>query len=247
MRLIDAQLDSRSGGGILYDAQRIRNPSGNLFEPAYWAGQGAIQEVRGGRGAVSFIRPGSQSTEPADAWVLRHYRRGGLVASLLQDRYLWTGANRTRCFAEWRLLATLHERGLPVPAPVAARYVRSGLTYRADLITVQLPPSRTLAQAMTAGSLSEQQWHAVGRTIAAFHRQGVHHADLNAHNILLGADDAVFILDFDRGRIRARGSWEQRVLDRLHRSLQKISAQSTTVSFDAGSWAMLVAGYREGR
>ena len=28
---------------------------------------------------------------------------------------------------------------------------------------------------------------AVGKTIAAFHREGVHHADLNAHNILLGS------------------------------------------------------------
>lgn len=48
---------------------------------------------------------------------------------------------------------------------------------------------------------------------------GVHHADLNAHNILLADDGAVYVLDFDRGRIRARGAWENNVLARLHRSL----------------------------
>src|SRR4029453_11025308 len=63
-------------------------------------------------------------------WVLRHYRRGGLIAKLSQDSYLWTGAARTRSFAEWRLLAELRRRGLRVPAPIAARYVRGLFTYR---------------------------------------------------------------------------------------------------------------------
>src|SRR5690606_1208472 len=113
---------------------------------------------------------------------LRHYRRGGLIAKLFDDQYLWLGASRTRSFTEWRLLAELYKRELPVPAPVAARYVRSGLVYRADLITEELPPSKTLANLMA--ELDPQAWQAVGKTVARFHAQGVYHADLNAHNIL---------------------------------------------------------------
>ena len=40
---------------------------------------------------------------------------------------------------------------------------------------------------------------------------GVHHADLNALNILLADEGAVHVLDLDRGRIRARGAWENKV------------------------------------
>jgi 3-deoxy-D-manno-octulosonic acid kinase len=100
--------------------------------------------------------------------------------------------------------------------------------------------------------MNERSWRAVGRTIAAFHAAGVHHADLNANNILLRTDsaadaagDAVYILDFDRGRLRARGSWEQQVLARLRRSLEKISAKADQ-SFDESQWGWLIEGYQAG-
>ena len=121
------------------------------------APRGSLQETAGGRGTVAFIRDGERR------WVLRHYRRGGLVARLLGDRYLWTGANRTRAFREWRLLRELRAAGLPVPAPVAARYERDGLFYRADLVTTELPTRRTLAHALADGPLDVVTWHAVGR------------------------------------------------------------------------------------
>lgn len=241
--LIDAQLQPLTRGGILYDAARIRKPTSDLFVRDYWATHGRAQDVSGGRGSVSFIRPDTESMLPDDAWVLRHYRRGGLVGPVLRDRYLWTGAERTRCVREWRLLAALHERGLPVPAPVAARFIRAGLTYTADLITAQLPPSVTLAKAICTGPLLPQQWQAIGRTVARFHVQGVHHADLNAHNILLGTDGAVYVLDFDRGQIRARGVWEAVVLARLQRSLIKITRQNAGAHFNDAAWRELRAGY----
>jgi len=223
------------GSGILYDASRLRKPAQELFTREYWASRGSHVEVAGGRASVSFIR-----TEEA-SWVLRHYRRGGLIAKLLDDQYLWLGAGRTRSFVEWRLLAELRNRELPVPAPVAARYVRSGLVYRADLITEELPPSKTLANLMA--ELDAQAWQAVGKTVARFHAQGVHHADLNAHNILLGESGAVYVLDFDRGRIRARGTWEEQVLARLKRSLEKIARQRTEARFSDREWGWLMEGY----
>jgi 3-deoxy-D-manno-octulosonic acid kinase len=139
------------------------------------------------------------------------------------------------------LLAELRRRGLPVPAPIAARYARGLLTYRADLITELLPASRTLADVVTGVELSEAGWRAVGKSVAAFHREGVHHADLNANNILLGdAGAEVYWLDFDRGRIEARGAWEQAVLARLKRSLQKIKTQRPDVKFGEREWQWLM-------
>lgn len=236
MNAIREQRDAVDGGGILYDAARIRKAQPEWFSREYWRQRDALTEIAGGRGSVCFLQT------DAGRWVWRHYRRGGLVARLFKDRYLWTGEARTRSFAEWRLLAELHRRGLPVPEPIAAAYRRRGLTYEADLITAELPSSTTLAQTM-AVPLGVDRWRAVGSTIARFHAQGVQHADLNAHNILLGTEGAVYVLDFDRGRLRTRGAWEERVLARLRRSLEKVSAQRG-VSFDAVGWEALMAGYR---
>jgi 3-deoxy-D-manno-octulosonic acid kinase len=191
----------------------------------------------GGRGTVAFVREGGQR------WVLRHYRRGGWVARVCDDTYLWTGAERTRSFAEWRLLRQLREWQLPVPRPIAARYRKAGLVYRADLITEELPTRTTLAQALRSGTLDPALWPATGRCIARLHAHGVHHADLNAHNLLLGAGDSVYVLDFDRGRIRARGAWEQAVLERLRRSLTKVTTGLPPGRFDAAAWRSLVQGY----
>lgn len=235
MNAIREQRDAIDGGGILYDAARIRKAQPEWFSREYWRQRGALTEVAGGRGSVCFLQADT------GRWVWRHYRRGGLVARLFKDRYFWTGEARTRSFAEWRLLAELQRRGLPVPEPIAARYRRCGLTYEAELITAELPPSITLAQAV-ATPLAEERWRTVGRTIALFHAQGVQHADLNAHNILLADDGVVYVLDFDRGRLRARGAWEERVLARLRRSLEKVSAQRG-VEFDAAGWGALMAGY----
>jgi len=236
------ELLTTATGAILYDSERIgkpaaSKPSEELFEGNYWTARNKVTARAGGRGGVLFIRDG------AAHWVLRHYRRGGLIGKLVSDRYFWLGAERTRAFAEWRLLHTLHAQGFAVPAPVATRYVRHGFTYRADLITEALPAARTLAETITGAQLFEEHWHRVGASIAALHRAGVHHADLNAHNILLGEGGKVFVLDFDRGQIRARGAWEAQVLARLKRSLLKIQRERAGVKFNERDWVELMRGY----
>ena len=227
-------------GAMLYDASRCGQPDEWIFDREAWRARGVLEEAAGGRGTVAFVREGERR------WVLRHYRRGGLVARLLDDAYLWTGAGRTRAFREWRLLRELRAAGLPVPVPVAARYVRSGLVYRADLVTEELPARRTLAQALAQSSLDAKAWRRIGACVARLHAHGVQHADLNAHNLVLGTQGEVYVLDFDRGRIRSRGAWERAVLARLQRSLRKVTANLPPDRFDDAAWRALLAGLEEG-
>ena len=177
--------------------------------------------------------------------MLRHYYRGGLIGRLISDQFLWLGESMTRCFREWLLLEQLTQMDLPVPRPVAARYSRSGLIYRADLITVRLPDVETLSVRFARGGVSAETWGRVGECIARFHRAGVWHADLNAHNVQIDAAGQIYLLDFDRGRIRpaARG-WQQSNLARLQRSLMKVSNSSDgALHFSAQEWRWLLEGY----
>ena len=210
-------------GAILFDPERVAIPGELLFDPAHWHSQGAITEQSGGRGSIQFI------DNEDHRWVMRRYLRGGMAARFARDRYLWLGEERTRSFRELRLLATLRGRGLPVPAPIAARYRRGILTYGAELITERLEGARPLSEMLAAGRMDDARWAAIGRCLRHFHDAGVQHADLNASNIMLGEHREVWVLDFDRGRLRQPGSWSERVLNRLARSLAKISS-------DAGDW-----------
>jgi len=208
-----------------------------LFDPQYWAARGVLKAASSGRGAAWFVESG------AEHWVLRHYRRGGFMARILSDRYIWAGEARVRAFAEYRLLAVLAERGLPVPKPVAARYRRSGLTYRCDLIMQRIADAKSVSSMLGAAALSAASWRAIGAAIARLHQNGVDHADLNAHNILLDSQGAVSVIDFDRCRVRGRGAWTSQNLQRLHRSLAKITRPLPSDRFSPSAWKCLLAGY----
>jgi 3-deoxy-D-manno-octulosonic acid kinase len=203
-------------GAILFDPRRVAVPAALLFDPAHWHARGALKEESGGRGSIQYIDNDDHS------WVMRRYLRGGMAARFARDRYLFLGEDRTRSFREIRLLAELRRRGLPVPVPIAARYVRRRLRYSAELITGRLEGARSLSDALARGLMDDARWAAIGRCLRHFHDAGVQHADLNASNIMLGDNREVWVLDFDRGRLRQPGSWNGRVLDRLARSLAKV-------------------------
>ena len=126
----------------------------------------------------------------AERWVLRHYRRGGSSLVFTRPRYLWLGEARARL--RMAPPGGIAAPGLPVPRR-SRRYVRGALTYRADLITsICRIPGRWRTRSPVR-SYRARVGEAIGRTIARFHREGVHHADLNAHNILLDRAPRRFI------------------------------------------------------
>jgi 3-deoxy-D-manno-octulosonic acid kinase len=227
-----------TGGAMLYDSSRAGNAVAGWLDAEWWRGRGSLTPVGAGRGAACFIEADGRSL------VLRHYRRGGLVARVLRDRYLWRSAERTRSFREWHLLYQLQRAGLPVPVPVAAGFRRRGSSYTCDLLVQRIPATRTLAACVAAGPLPIERWIALGRTLRQFHVRGVCHADLNAHNVLLGEGTTdVWLVDFDRGSLRAPGWWCDANLARLHRSLAKICTGLPPEHFAAADWHALLDSY----
>jgi 3-deoxy-D-manno-octulosonic acid kinase len=153
--------------------------------------------------------------------VIKHYRRGGAMAHLSREAYLWMGERQVRSVREYALLRTMRELDLPVPLPLAAGWHREGIHYRCALITQRLPGVESFV-AIVAARGNGAPWTAVGATLARFHARGLRHADLNAHNVLIGANDEVHVIDWDKGRVElVGGGWPGRVLDRLERSLRK--------------------------
>jgi len=205
-------------GAILFDRERLRQAEATLFQPQHW-GQRARPVDEGGRGSAWFV------DAPFGPSVLRHYRRGGLVAKLVHDRYVWRGADKTRSFAEFRLMRALRAMQLPVPRPIAAFYMRQGMHYRAAILLERIEGVRSLAdRALVAGRGAP--WEEAGRLIARFHRAGLDHADLNAHNILFDGNGHGWLIDFDRGVIRIPATrWRERNLKRLQRSLLKLRGE----------------------
>lgn len=198
--------------GLRYDAAVLAEPSTALMLPRTY-GDKAVPVQSGGRNAAWYVEGGFGQG------VLRHYRRGGMMARISKARYVWTGAQRTRGFAEFDILQYLYALGLAVPRPLAASYWRASWTYRAALLTERLPAVRPLWQCY--GELDPEP---VARAIFDMHEAGVWHADLNATNILVDEGGKVWLIDFDKSH-REDLSEERRQSNmlRLHRSLAKLA------------------------
>ncbi len=200
---------------ILYDPVAINAPTPEWLDPEFWRAQSQVIAELGGRGQALLVET------PAGPAVLRRFMRGGQMARISRDRYLFTGYQRSRAFREWRLLSCLRTLGLPVPAPLVASCERLGGCYRAALMTRYLPNSRSLAQ--VGNELDSEQWQALGDTLERFFRAGLLHADLNAHNLLIDESEQWHVIDFDRGRIGPAPSRPGPMLKRLERSLDKLA------------------------
>jgi 3-deoxy-D-manno-octulosonic acid kinase len=191
--------------------------------------------VRLGRGQMAGRGPVYEVPTPLGVWVIRHFMRGGSVASLLGDRYATAGTPRP--FAETHTSETVRLRGIDTPRVVAAAVYRAGLWYRGDLVTELVPDAEELVDVLfdesrrgLAGSVDRKE--ALQETGALIHRMGqagVHHPDLNAKNILLrwsGGAPVGHVLDLDRAAV---GSGQVRVgamVRRLLRSLRKFERRT---------------------
>jgi 3-deoxy-D-manno-octulosonic-acid transferase len=175
--------------------------------------------------------------------VLRHYRRGGLMARLSEDRFWREPAHLSRAMREFALLRLMRSWRLPVPQPALARHRPHGLVYSADIAVGWIEGSRNLVQRLQAAPPSPADWAALGRAIRALHDRQVFHADLNAHNLLLDAQGRAWVVDFDKCAVRPGQAWKADNLARLLRSLRKEAGRVSPYHWDEADWALLTDAY----
>lgn len=206
-----------------------------------------------GRGEVHVV----PSPAGAGEWAIRHYRRGGAVASLLGDRYLRLGTPRP--VREMGMGRALEAAGIPTPRHVGGAVYPDGVWYRGDLVTEYVPDSQDLAAVLFGDAPAATRFapvaamRAAGSLVRRLHDGGVVHRDLNLKNILIagpepgvsGDADSVraLVLDLDRASLRSRVGERarRRMLDRLWRSARKWEARteramdpSLRLAFDDG-------------
>lgn len=210
--------------------------SADMFDPQYWQQRDAVVGQASGRGTTYFVEHGDRQL------VLRHYYRGGLIGKLLKDIYFADSVHRTRGYLELKRLAQLRGLNLPVPKPCAARMVKAGSYYRADIIVERIPGARDLLGLLQEAPLSEDQWHAIGATIATFHNADVVHPDLNIQNILIDDQQQVWLIDFDKSTDPKGLDWQQKNLARLERSLVKQS-RLHSLPVEPVQFRLLIDGY----
>ncbi|GAA0856179.1 3-deoxy-D-manno-octulosonic acid kinase [Aliiglaciecola litoralis] len=216
----------------------IKGQTHNYFDGQYWQSKGALIGTSVGRGTTYFFQHNDRQ------FVLRHYRRGGMIGKLLSDQYLYTGLAKTRAEQERKLLQHLQELGLPAPIPAASRVVKNGFYYQADLITVKIPDATDIHHILLERALPDDVWQQIGTTIARFHQQQIYHHDLNIHNIMLDKNNKVWLIDFDKCSVKAGDSWKQDNLDRLLRSLRKEQQKCIDYNFQSVDWVQVIKGYK---
>ena len=202
---------------ILFDSRLAKKPEAGWFDPRWWRARDAVVAELGGRGQALAVE------SPLGEAVLRTYHRGGLVRHLSRSSYLFTGTDRTRPFAEWRVNRQLLDAGLPVPEPLAAAFQRNGPLYKGALLTRRIPDAQPLPKA--AGRMAPQDWRNLGELLGKAAGAGLRHPDLNANNILMDSASRFWLLDFDRAWIAANAFDPAPMIRRLQHSMRKLGIE----------------------
>lgn len=229
---------------FLFNFDRTFAYQTEFFQPQFWQAEGRVTGSAKGRGLTDFLR--------TEDWfgvncALRHYYRGGLWGKVNQDRYRFSGLERTRSFAEFVLLQRLYEAGVPVPKPIGAHVQIgwAGLYYQADILMEKIENAQDLTALLQGQTLPTETWRQIGQLIRQLHDLQICHTDLNAHNILVQRTHdghKCWLLDFDKCGEKAGDFWKAENLNRLHRSFMKEMGRMQ-IQFTEQNWTDLLAGY----
>lgn len=221
---------------ILFNAEHFSAPIPKMFTGQYWRTLDAITGQAIGRGKTYFFQ------HENNEYVLRHYRRGGLVGKILSDQYLYIGLERSRAWQEFKLLQYMITLNLSCPTPIAAMLKKTGLYYQADIISTKIPYAQDLYHLLLEQSLTADIWQKIGQTIAEFHNHQIYHHDLNIHNIMLDADHKAWLIDFDKCGIKQGNNWKESNIARLKRSFEK-EKRLHNIHWQLPNWKILMSAY----
>ncbi len=142
---------------------------------------------------------------------------------------------------EFRRLEELSAMGIPVPKPIGARVKKSGATYTADLITIEIENSKTLSELIIDDDVDNNVWKAIGKCLHLFNNKEIYHPDLNTNNILIDDELNVYLIDFDTSsRLHQKISSKRSTLDRFHRSLKK-TFKNSNKKFLENDWNIILS------
>lgn len=170
---------------------------------------------------------------------VRRARRGGAMRRVLDDLYF---GFRPRPLSELGVTAEATRRGVPLAEPMGAavRWVAPGL-YRGFFIT-RAASGMTLWEFLRTDDDPSVRAHVLERAREAIEtmlREGLHHPDLNLHNLFVtprGESFAVIILDLDKARLHDRpvsDASRRRIAARLLRSAHKLDPRGRFIDSDA--------------
>ena len=235
----------KKGNDYLITTANIQGVNRNWFNPLYWQDKDAIVGHSQGRHTTYFIELSKACGQhDAPIGVLRHYYRGGMVAKLSKNKFVYRGLESTRAYREFNLLNDMIALGLPVPKPVAAIITKHGLLYSNSIIIERIDDCQDAFHILTERPMTEMEWQSIGKLIKLIHRHHVHHTDMNIHNILMDENGKCWMIDFDKCAFNLTSqSWQAETLARLKRSLEKELRLNTRFHYDEECWTWLMAGY----
>ena len=133
---------------------------------------------------------------PMGEVVLKRYRRGGLLGRFLKQNYLNVGKNRAQAEFEFLIKASLS--GVSVPKPVA--FLMEGVIfYKAGLVLEEIPQHQTLMEICRKTQTAPlSHLEKVRIEVEKLVHARIHHIDMHPGNILVDAQDRIYIIDFDK-------------------------------------------------
>jgi hypothetical protein len=114
-------------------------------------------------------------------------------------------------------------------------------SYRGALVTRHLPWTETLWERLKGTGDAEHRRRlsrSAGYAVRVLCEAGIYHPDLNLNNCIVREEDGtieVFIVDFDRARVRKGalgGMLRRRTLRRLERSARKLDPERKVIGTD---------------
>ncbi len=194
-----------------------------LNEQQFYAILGLFnQSVKGSRSALQSENCIIRANIPGiGAVVVKHYHRGGWLRFLITSNYLRNGLARSQ--REYDILREVQRLGVSVPTALA--YASKGrLFYKAWLVTKEIPNSMSLAElSLRDAGRAEQAIDQLMKQLYRLIEQGIYHVDLHPGNVLVDADGAVYIIDFDKAKLwpRKKNELRDRYLYRWRRAVIK--------------------------
>jgi 3-deoxy-D-manno-octulosonic acid kinase len=136
--------------------------------------------------------------------VIKNYSRGGIIRHFNKRTYLKMG--RPRCESEYNFMHYLKKFNISSPEPVAFAF-EGGFFYHAWLVTKEIQEAQTLAELSLKDLRSTQiALEELERQIGLMINNNILHVDLHPGNVLIDSSGEIYIIDFDKARIKSKYS-----------------------------------------